>query len=315
MDFSHSKSKLGEEIDEAMSEETNRYSLRNRYLFKGQLVMQTALHIGGGKVTLSYSDSPVVLTPEEIPFIPGSSFKGALRSTVEKLVPSLPSKAKLSSCALIDLSDEAMGEEKKNNRPICPTVRQGDVVKERREKPGQAERILKEARDRLCNTCRLFGSPFAAARLNLSDLYISGDDWSGVIQVRDGVAIDRDSETAKDRLKYDFEVVPASATFDLEITLENATLQDLQLVSVGLSEYVHGFGVIGGKRSRGLGVCRLDNLQVSSLELDGTELLTGVEIKENVRNERLRNYLLRRAFPSVDSGEKFLDTCINTIFR
>ena len=68
----------------------NRYELRNRYVFKGQLVMQTALHIGGGRVTLSSSDSPVVLTPDQKPFIPGSSFKGALRSTVEKIVPSLP---------------------------------------------------------------------------------------------------------------------------------------------------------------------------------------------------------------------------------
>ena len=49
-------------------------------------------------------------------------------------------------------------------------------------------------------------------------------------ELRDGVAIDRDSEKAIDGLKYDFEVVPASAAFDLEITLENATPQDLQLI-------------------------------------------------------------------------------------
>jgi len=59
-----------------MTKQANRYTLRNRYLFKGNLVMQTALHIGGGRVSLSSSDSPIVLTPEEIPFIPGSSFKG-----------------------------------------------------------------------------------------------------------------------------------------------------------------------------------------------------------------------------------------------
>ena len=90
------------------------------------------------------------------------------------------------------------------------------------------------------------------------------EEWSGIIQIRDGVAIDRDSEKAKDRLKYDFEVVPTSAAFDLEIVLENATKQDLQLLCVGLSEFVHGFGVIGGKRSRGLGVACLEGLQVSA---------------------------------------------------
>src|SRR5436305_13506961 len=83
-------------VDKTMVEQViPRYELRNRYKFTGQLVMQTALHIGGGKVTLSHSDSPVVLTPENIPFIPGSSFKGALRSTVEKIVPSLPEEAGL----------------------------------------------------------------------------------------------------------------------------------------------------------------------------------------------------------------------------
>ncbi len=68
------------------------------------------------------------------------------------------------------------------------------------------------------------------------------------MQTRDGVTIDRDSEKSRDRLKYDFEVVPASVTFEMKITLENATQQDLQLLCVGLSEFVHGFGAIGGKR-------------------------------------------------------------------
>src|SRR3989440_8424982 len=86
----------------------NRYELRNRYIFRGKLVMQTALHIGGGKVTLSSSDSPVVLTPDQKPFIPGSSFKGALRSTVEKLASALPG---FSTCALIELDKDALQAE------------------------------------------------------------------------------------------------------------------------------------------------------------------------------------------------------------
>src|SRR6266700_2847827 len=118
-------------------------------------------------------------------------------------------------------------------------------------------------------------------------------------------AIDRDSEKAKDRLKYDFEVVPASATFDLKITLENATDEDLQLICVGLSEFVHGFGFIGGKRSRGLGACRLEKLEIHSLRLDD---------KEN-RTERLRKYLIsgEKAL-QVEDSEAFLNKYINDIF-
>ena len=68
----------------------NRYELQKPLHFRGNLVMETALHIGGGRATFSSSDSPVVLTPDQKPFIPGSSFKGALRSTVEKIVSDLP---------------------------------------------------------------------------------------------------------------------------------------------------------------------------------------------------------------------------------
>ena len=289
-----------------MIELANRYQLRNRYLFKGRLVMQTALHIGGGKVTLSPSNSPVVLTPTGMPFIPGSSFKGALRSTVEKLVPMLPEYAGLSSCSLIDVDEDTL---KKMNQAekdrLCPTIRQRYLNLKRRDNADRAEQILEKALDALCDTCRLFGSPFAASHVNINDLYMPVDSMSDIVQIRDGVAIDRDSERAKDGRKYDFEVVPASTAFNLEITLENATLQDLQLLCVGLSEYVHGFGIVGGKRSRGLGASRLEHLTVSSLELD---------VAEPERSERLRNYLLKRQFSAEESGSAFLDRYISSLF-
>lgn len=288
----------------------NRYELRNRYVFRGKITMQTALHIGGGKVTLSGSDSPVVLTPDQKPFIPGSSLKGALRSTIEKIVPGLPSSANLFSCALIELNDTALAEQRAEGKNICPTVRQGEITRERRDNPAEAAAILTRAIDDLCSTCRLFGSPFAAARLNVSDLYMPAEEWAGVIQRRDGVAIDRDSEKAKDRLKYDFEVVPASASFNLEIVLENATTQDLQLICIGLSEFVHGFGVIGGKRSRGLGVSLLEDLHVWELELVGE----GIDDAE--RNRRLRDFLVHKRFSrEAVPGEEFLQKYIESIFK
>ncbi len=271
----------------------NRYTLSNRYLFKGNLVLQTALHIGGGRVTLSGSDSPMVLTPEEQPFIPGSSFKGSLRSTVEKFVPSLPQP--LFSCALIELSKQEIQEEIQRGKPVCATIRREEITQERRKHPERA--ILKEARESLCHTCQLFGSPFAAARIFVNDLYMPDTTWGGVLQIRDGVAIDRDSEKARERFKYNYEVVPASVTFALEMTLENATAQDLQLISVGLSEFVHGFATLGGKRSRGLGVCLLNDLHVHILELTD----------ESTRARRLRDYLLERKFSSHEDGQQFLD--------
>ncbi len=296
-----------------MVAQENRYELRNRYLFQGSLVMLTAFHIGGGRATLSASNSPVVLTPAGMPFIPGASFKGALRSTIEKLVPGLPPGAGLSSCALIDLPEEEQTRETKKakgEKRACPTVRQRAIVKYRRQQESQGKNVDSvDEMENLCNTCLLFGSPFAAARINVSDLYISDQKWLGGVQVRDGVAIDRDSERAKDRLKYDFEVIPVGAKFTLSLVLENATPQDLQLISVGLSEFVHGFGVIGGKRSRGLGVCELQDLTVSSLELVGQ----GIQTPE--RNKRLQAYLVNKKFSTEkEPGEQFLEKHINTLF-
>lgn len=301
---------MAEQIEQ--NEQMNRYILENRYVFKGELVMQTAFHIGGGRVTLSSSDSPVVLTPEELPFIPGSSFKGALRSTVEKLVPNFPGFPDTwFTCALMELDlteDEAKTAREQGVR-ICPTTWSKDIVARRRQNPDQAKVALEEARAKLCDTCKLFGSPFAASHININDLYLSDKEWGGVIQVRDGVAIDRDSEKAKDRLKYDYEVVPASASFNLEITLENASERDLQLVCVGLSEFVHGFGTIGGKRSRGLGVCTLEKLHVSELKL------IGPDIDRQERSRRLRDYLLHRTFSRERTGKEFLEEKINSIFE
>lgn len=287
-----------------------RYELLNRYVFTGRLEMQTALHIGGGRYTLSHSDSPIVLTPDQKPFIPGSSFKGALRSTIEKLVPALPEGAQLTSCGLPSKDDPA--------NP-CPTARQSFIVQQIRKREqelrrnrqmGEAanykETVMEEEREKLCSTCQLFGSPFAAAHINVNDLYLSEDEWSGFIQVRDGVAIDRDSEKAKDRLKYDFEVVPAQAVFALSLTLENASPQDLQIISIGLSEFVHGYGAIGGMRSRGLGACRLNDLRVASLDLEKAE--------SGKRKEYLKNFLLHNTFPLEEPGEVFLERHINAIF-
>lgn len=168
----------------------------------------------------------------------------------------------------------------------------------------------RRAKEKLCDTCRLFGSPFTAARLNVNDLYMPEEEWNSIIETRDGVAIDRDSEKARDRLKYDFEVVPASAAFTMEIMLENAEPADLQLICVGLSEYEQGFGVTGGKRSRGLGVAKLEDLTVNALEL------VGENIDESERRQRLQNYLVKRTFtPGSFTSSDFLTTHINGIFK
>jgi len=264
-------------------------SFERRYVFTGHLIFLTALHIGGGRGTLAATDSPIIRGPDLKPFIPGSSLKGSFRSTVEKLAPSL----NLSSCGLVE------------DAP-CPgapglTQREFNDVKEGWDEA----QLLLELSNRLCITCQLFGSPFKASKIYFDDLRLV--DWSGATQVRDGVAIDRDSERAADRLKYDFEVVPPSATFDLRVGLEEPDINDLALTCLGLSEFVAGFCGIGGKRSRGLGRCELTNLKV--YELDLTQSVT--------RATRLRSYLLGdtldKKMTRLPDANAFLQTSIGEL--
>jgi CRISPR/Cas system CSM-associated protein Csm3 (group 7 of RAMP superfamily) len=210
-------------------------------------------------------------------------------------VAGLPADLGLHSCGL-PVGEHPEAEES------CPTARQKQVADHPETKEAE--------RKKLCHTCQLFGSPLAAARITVNDLYLINDEWSGMIQIRDGVAIDRDSETAKSGLKYDFEVVPSTTVFDVRIVIENATRQDLQLISIGLGEFVSGFGGIGGFRSRGLGACILNDLEIHYLEL------TGIEDAE--RKKRLQRYLLLREKGLTPVTAKdvpaFFEKHINSLF-
>ena len=260
--------------------------MRRKYVFTGKLKLKSAMHIGGGQINLRGTDSPVVLTPEGNPFIPGSSFKGVFRSTVEKLVGAIPNKT---TCSLFEGN--------------CPTANQDDF-NNRRRSGNWSEAELADVLDKeLCDTCKLFGSPFSASKIFFSDLYV--DEWAEATQVRDGVAIDRDSERAVDQLKYDYEVVSVGSTFKIEIVLEDPNDTDLHLTCVGLSEFASGMGGIGGMRSRGLGNCQI--IELTGYQLDLTDI------------DQLRCYLvgttLENKMTKVDNMNGFLEERIGELFK
>ena len=264
--------------------------MHRKYVFTGNLKLKSAMHIGGGNINLRGTDSPVVLTPEGEPFIPGSSFKGVFRSTVEKLVGVIPSQT---TCFLSEGN--------------CPTANQ-DTFNNRRRKSNWSEAKLVAILDKeLCDTCKLFGSPFSASKIFFSDLYV--DEWAEATQVRDGVAIDRDSERAVDGLKYNYEVVSVGSIFKVEIVLEDPSATDLCLACMGLNEFASGMGGIGGMRSRGLGNCQL--IDLAGYELDLTD--------DKTRCDRLGKYLIGRILEDkmekIDDTDSFMKDHIDTLFR
>lgn len=238
----------------------------SRITIRGRLIAETGLHIGSGGTMLdpSATDSPVIRDVAGRPFIPGSSLKGALRSHVESLVRGL-SRPGFDSCdPLVEpcVSKDHIEEIKKK---ADDDARNED----RRLDRAKYDRLLTDGiLGRSCIVCRVFGSPWLASHALIKDLFVD-DSWQmRRIELRDGVGIDRDTETARQGIKYDFEVVPATTGFGLEIVAENASDDLFGLLVLGLREMEQGRVALGGKTTRGLGGVRLT---IEELEVVGDE--------------------------------------------
>ncbi len=211
-------------------------TLTSRYVLKCTLKSEAGLHIGTG-ISSPTTDAPFIRQAGSV-FLPGSSLRGALRSTVERMTKTLAPGKNL--CALF--SDSAKG---------CMTASTSE----------EQEAALKAGTLHFCEFCQFFGSTGIASRLKISDALQTSAAPKEPVR-RDGVGIDRDTETASDGIKYDFEVLERLVEFSFTIQLENATSTDFALLYLMLKEMEFGFEV-GGKRSRGLGRLRLEKYEVS----------------------------------------------------
>jgi CRISPR-associated RAMP protein (TIGR02581 family) len=205
-------------------------SFESRLMLSGTLTTRTALRIGAGRATaIVGTDLPVVRDALGRPYIPGSSFKGALRAFVESLVRSV------------------------NCSAACnPLVEKEWCV------PDAEGLDDDQIEENTCLVCRVFGSPWIASKVSIRDMLVDESLWFGQFEVRNGVAIDRDTETAGAGLLYDFEVVPAGSQFHGEIVVENAADWERGMLMAGLRSFELGEAALGGGRSRGLGLVKLE---------------------------------------------------------
>lgn len=212
--------------------------LEKRTKIEGHLETVTALHVGAGRgMQTTGSDLPIMLDVYGRPFIPGSSFKGALRSEVEAVLRAVAAQR---------------GEDPK--RWSCDVVSEDYCVPDKEDWQKDPSIIL----ERACAVCKLFGAPYIASRVYISDLMVEPETWDPLLlQVRDGVAIDRESCTAAEKKKFDLEVVPPGVRFHLEILVENPTDKELGLLLWALQLYNDGYARLGGASSRGTGRVRL----------------------------------------------------------
>lgn len=203
------------------------------------LTARTAVHIGSGEGN-DVTDALVRRDADGQPFIPGTAIAGALRTLLTRLAPRLGEK----TC-------KVLSEENGERRKSCE-----------------------------CAVCRLFGdinpsdeedSTSVASRLLVFNAHPV--DASPSILIRDGVGIDRVSGTAAKAgaVKFDLEVLPAEARFELRMELRDTTPEDESLLAAGLVEWEDGRLWLGGRVARGLGAFKLDNLQFKTFGLDTPE--------------------------------------------
>jgi CRISPR-associated RAMP protein (TIGR02581 family) len=219
----------------------------------GVVVFETGWRIGSGKEGETLSDLGVVLGAEGEPVLPGSSLKGKLRGTCEQLAHALGMTACL-------LNYDASGIDCTSDVKHYHRVLRREYQEAQRQ--SLADRLA-WIDQKTCDVCKLFGSPVRAARVRCSD---GRAETPGVVQVRDGVVLDRDSHTAVDGLKYDYEVVSAGSRFGFRLDLDNPSDNDLALLGAGLFEW-HAGASIGGFTSRGLGRFTLQAVQVRAADL------------------------------------------------
>ncbi len=243
-------------------------ALRNQLRVTGDLVALTALRIGAGRASdVTSNDLPVLRDALGAPFIPGASIKGAFRARIEALI-----RAVAPDQALDLLEIEAwMRREipKLNEDPGIRSLRQQGHVAE-------ADRRFSEviwARSTLIDLT--FGAPWIAGRIFFKDALVDRSIWFHQFEVRNGVALNRDTETAEPGLLYDYEVVPAGMRFRFEVVLENAETWQRGLLLLALKPWEDGNAWIGGFRSRGLGRMQLHTTERRYIEV--TPDATGVD--------------------------------------
>ena len=216
-------------------------TFKNRLEITGTLTTVTALRISKGRSTEPIgSDLPVIKDALGRPLIPGSSFKGALRSRLESFLRGI---------------DPNLAEDPAN---YTSSTRNNQVKGLKVKYKNDDLNLTQELLDLTDDIGSLFGTPWIASKFQVRDLTVQPDAWFGQYQERDGVAIDRDTETAADGKLYDYQVVPAATPFDFKAVVENAQDWELGLLMIGLHQFETEQIPLRGGRSRGLGVVKLE---------------------------------------------------------
>lgn len=249
-----------------------------RYTFTGTLELRGALHIGsggGGRIAAGEqaTDATVVRDSRGRPYIPGSSLRGILRSAICQLAYTVipePNQALLRE-------DELQIQQIQRNLEAHVDQQRLEYRQSDEQSAFDAEAIRQAwLEQELKPLERLFGTVLWASPLLLPDLHLQAAKELGS-EVRHGVGIDRDTGAAREAVKYDFEVLPAGATFDFWMRCDVPDQPERyrflwpRLLALGLLLLEEGELTLGGRVARGVGQVFLRDLTVYRLALGNRE--------------------------------------------
>lgn len=225
----------------------------HRTELRARLVLRTGLRIGSGRNLEGIgTDLPVLRDGRDRLFIPGSSLKGVVRAAGEGLLRGFAvahhAETWRFACdplvrGCLDMAqDEGLIPEHMGDADDIPALE-------------RVERAHRRIERFACLACRTFGAPGLASHLRFEDAFPVDSAW---VQVRDGVAIDRDLGRVHGSQKYDYEVIEPGAVFELRVAGINLEDWQLGLLLAALDLLFDGTVRIGGFGSRGLGRVELD---------------------------------------------------------
>src|ERR1700729_1291488 len=227
--------------------------LIGKLILEGEMRCETGLHVGAGKGSLEIggSDNPVVKDAFGLPYVPGSSLRGKLRSLLEQSSGlAIPSE-------LVYLS-KRRGQEVRIHQSDRPD---DEICLLFGRNPGRMERVEGESvESKSASPARLtvYDAPLdpesitAQMRDNLDD---------EITEVKSENAIDRITSQANPRT---LERVPAGARFRVRMVLDILCEEDKALAA----RVIEGLRLLeddalGGGGSRGSGRVRFSNLKVT----------------------------------------------------
>ena len=226
--------------------------LVGKLILSGDLHCETGLHIGAGKGSLEIggADNPVVKDAFGLPYIPGSSLRGRIRSLLENAL-GLTTPAELVYLSKRKGQEVRIHQSDRPDDEICLLFGRN---------PGRMDRVAGEALDtRAATPARLaiYDAPLDAASIT-PQMRENLDDE--ITEVKSENAIDRITSQANPRT---LERVPAGARFHVRMVLDVLCEEDKALAA----RLIEGLRLLeddalGGGGSRGSGRVRFANLKL-----------------------------------------------------